>query len=187
MQLRDLTGQSFGRLTVIRQAGTNRAHQAIWHCVCTCGVAKDIPSTRLVTGNTKSCGCLRREVRVRLAQHMHETNKKPDAALNRVWYLYRARARNGGFSFTLPKELFRSLLVLPCFYCSRPPENASVAQSGDIFHYNGLDKKTPKLGYTPDNCVPCCKICNFMKNSLTFDEFLKRVHEIAERHPQCLS
>lgn len=58
----DLVGQKFGRLTVIRFAGTNKRHEALWECLCDCGNKKIIVGDSIKRGNTKSCGCLYREM-----------------------------------------------------------------------------------------------------------------------------
>ena len=54
----DLTGQRFGRLTVIRydHAEHDGAH---WFCKCDCGTEKAIAGYLLRNGATKSCGCLK--------------------------------------------------------------------------------------------------------------------------------
>ena len=58
----DLTGQIFGRLTVIkREENANDGH-ARWLCQCLCGNTTIVSSNVLKKGNTKSCGCLNREV-----------------------------------------------------------------------------------------------------------------------------
>ena len=54
---KDLTGQRFGRLTVIKRNGTNQHRRAIWRCKCDCGKYKDVCAAELLSGNTKSCGC----------------------------------------------------------------------------------------------------------------------------------
>lgn len=56
----DLVGQKFGRLTVIEFCGIKN-RKARWKCVCDCGLAVIAESGNLRSGNTKSCGCLRRE------------------------------------------------------------------------------------------------------------------------------
>lgn len=56
----DLTGQRFGRLTV--QHRSPAKGQARWLCQCDCGTEKVVPSDRLRLGETRSCGCLHREV-----------------------------------------------------------------------------------------------------------------------------
>lgn len=58
--IRNLTGQTFSRLLVLEEGG--RAGGAvIWKCQCSCGVIKNIRSRGLVSGTTKSCGCMKRE------------------------------------------------------------------------------------------------------------------------------
>lgn len=57
----ELTGQKFGRLTVIGIAGKDNRGEIIWHCVCDCGGEKDVLSSNLRKGLTQSCGCLQKE------------------------------------------------------------------------------------------------------------------------------
>lgn len=74
----DLTGQRFGRLTVLRQAeeqkkGTSRR----WVCRCDCGNEIVVAATNLKSGCTSSCGCKKRElmagnIRERAAQFYTE-------------------------------------------------------------------------------------------------------------------
>jgi len=55
----DLTGRQFSELTVVKHHG--RYHNKhFWLCRCRCGCAVSVPSTALVSGNTRSCGCIRR-------------------------------------------------------------------------------------------------------------------------------
>lgn len=54
----DLKGQRFGMLTVMKRVGTNKHRKALWKCKCDCGKNTTVASVDLVTGNTKSCGCL---------------------------------------------------------------------------------------------------------------------------------
>lgn len=51
----DLTGQVFGRLTVIGRSSRS------WECLCTCGTTTIVRSGYDLRHRTKSCGCLRRE------------------------------------------------------------------------------------------------------------------------------
>lgn len=59
MARRDLTGQKFGQLLVLREEGRDKNGHIIWHCVCDCGKEKNYLASNLTTGKTKSCGCLR--------------------------------------------------------------------------------------------------------------------------------
>lgn len=62
-RFKDLTGQKFDRLTVIKRAGTSKSGKVLWLCECSCGERNQITTTtsNLITGNTKSCGCLAKE------------------------------------------------------------------------------------------------------------------------------
>ena len=50
----DLTGQTFGRLTVVQRA----VGQKGWVCECSCGNRKAIRTDKLTSGKQKSCGCV---------------------------------------------------------------------------------------------------------------------------------
>ena len=55
--LKNLIGQKFGKLTVLNYSGSKNG-KAFWHCQCTCGKEKDISAASLISGDTRSCGCL---------------------------------------------------------------------------------------------------------------------------------
>lgn len=57
----DLTGQQFGRLTVIRQDVPTPSGKTRWVCCCECQTEKSVQSSDLRSGKTRSCGCLQRE------------------------------------------------------------------------------------------------------------------------------
>jgi hypothetical protein len=63
--LHDLTGQRFRRLTVIGRAANDRRGRARWVCACECGGEVSVLGGNLLSGNTTSCGCRRREVAAR--------------------------------------------------------------------------------------------------------------------------
>ena len=52
----DLTGQRFGKLTVIAPADNIEGRTA-WRCRCDCGNETIVKTYRLLNGHTKSCGC----------------------------------------------------------------------------------------------------------------------------------
>ena len=64
---KDLTGRRFGRLVVLR-SGTIRKGNYRWWCECDCGIQKQIQTTDLLSGASKGCGCLRKEL---LTTHGH--------------------------------------------------------------------------------------------------------------------
>ena len=58
---RDLTGQRFGRLTVLRQVPVPEGltQNNYWLCRCDCGTERVVLVSNLIRGHTKSCGCLK--------------------------------------------------------------------------------------------------------------------------------
>jgi rubredoxin len=65
----DLTGQTFGRLTVIEWAGKHpRNGKALWRCRCTCGKEIVTLGTYLRSGDTRSCNCLHMEATIAKGQ-----------------------------------------------------------------------------------------------------------------------
>lgn len=60
---RDLAGRQFGRLTALEQAPRPPGQRgALWRCRCDCGAVVVRAASELKRGNTRSCGCLRREM-----------------------------------------------------------------------------------------------------------------------------
>lgn len=76
----DLTGKTFGRLTVLEQAedyvDPRGEHVAMWKCKCACAnnTILSIRGTRLKRGETKSCGCLQKEITAKNNKRFHKTN-----------------------------------------------------------------------------------------------------------------
>jgi len=52
----DLTGQVFGKLTVVREVGSDRRGAVLWECRCECGMVKSVRGVFLRRGHSKSCG-----------------------------------------------------------------------------------------------------------------------------------
>ena len=58
---KDLTGRKFGKLTAVKYIGRGTHKASLWECKCDCGKTLNVMSTSLLSGNTKSCGCLSRK------------------------------------------------------------------------------------------------------------------------------
>jgi len=54
-------GNRYGRLVVIERRGQTKGRQALWKCVCDCGIEVITQGASLRNGHTSSCGCLQRE------------------------------------------------------------------------------------------------------------------------------
>jgi len=71
----DLTGRRFGRLIAMEFVGRSKHHQAHWRCRCDCGKYSVAQDGVLKSGETQSCGCLRRaKTRAASLKHGHCTN-----------------------------------------------------------------------------------------------------------------
>lgn len=53
----DLTGQRFGRLVAIKDAGYAKNRSRVWECICDCGNTTFARAQDLTSRHTKSCGC----------------------------------------------------------------------------------------------------------------------------------
>lgn len=62
----NLTGKRFGRLKVIKAVGKRKNDGRIWLCKCDCGNTTEVSARTLVSGHTRSCGCLQIEHITRL-------------------------------------------------------------------------------------------------------------------------
>lgn len=58
----NLAGQRFGRLLVIERVENKKNRLATWKCICDCGNETICLGASLRSGNTKSCGCLQRDL-----------------------------------------------------------------------------------------------------------------------------
>ena len=88
----DLKGQTFGRLTVISFSHKDKRGKFFWNCKCICGKEKVIRGEKLRSGNTRSCGCLQREVRGKAKRKHGMTNSK----LYTIWLNMKSRCRYPG-------------------------------------------------------------------------------------------
>ena len=81
---------------------------------------------------------------------------------------YIRSARDKNLDFEISQEDFDKIVKEPCHYCDVIQERG----------FNGIDRIASSIGYVTDNCVSCCKTCNYMKCSLSVDVFLKRIEHI---------
>lgn len=172
--VKDETGNVYGRLTILKRAPAPKGSQRVhWLCECECGNQKTVSGCDLRRGAVRSCGCLLKE---------QPANTLPDgeAAFRRMYYQYRKSADKRGLRFELTEDCFRNLTKQPCHYCGQEPSNAwaSHHDTGDYI-CNGIDRKDNDLGYVPDNCVPCCKQCNYFKIDMDYEAFIRYLDRVA--------
>lgn len=84
----DLTGQKFGRLTVINRVANSKSGKTMWFCNCICGNSCIVYSGNLRGGQTKSCGCIHKE------KFNHTIHGKRHSKLYLKWQNIKKRCLN---------------------------------------------------------------------------------------------
>lgn len=83
--------------------------------------------------------------------------------------------------FDLTRELFMDITKMPCEYCGEAPSQImSSKDANGVYVYNGIDRKDPLVGYTAENSVPCCGICNRAKSNMTFSKWMEWVGKLVK-------
>jgi hypothetical protein len=133
-----------------------------------------------------SCGCSQKNVSTwKSVGAKNITWKLPygEAAKNDLYSTYKTSARRRGLNFDIDVIFFTENVVKSCTYCGDELTSVKKSQSksGGDFLYTGIDRIDSSKGYTIDNCVPCCKICNIMKWDLTVEQFTNHIMKISSR------
>ena len=139
----DITGKQFGRLTVISRVENNKFGQVMWDCVCTCGKRTTVSGGHLKIGQTKSCGCLQKELLSKAKKIHGQTGNKT----YKSWSGMRERCYNpnnkiykyyGGRGITICKRWDK----FENFY----------SDMGDRPERMSIERTNNNKGYSPDNC-----------------------------------
>ena len=93
----DLTGQRFGRLTVIERVENDNDGHARWLCRCECGNTTIVAGKALRRGVTRSCGCLHDEVAAKHATSLNKTHGQRNSRLSRIWRGMKSRCQNPNY------------------------------------------------------------------------------------------
>jgi hypothetical protein len=80
-------------------------------------------------------------------------------------------AEHRGITWELDDDIAKKMLVQPCVYCNFIDLTVRV---------NGIDRMDSNGPYSENNCVPCCKDCNYMKCNYDPKTFIERCRKIAE-------
>lgn len=171
----NLLNKRFGKLSVLEKVPSPDSYSR-WKVKCDCGAIKVVRGSNLVSGQAKSCGCSK------ILQLMKARGQKDPLpfgeAARRVFLRtckYNAKRRK--LTWTISDTEFYEFSNKPCNYCSQPPSQNILKSSGN-FTYSGIDRLNSKQGYIFGNVVPCCWKCNWMKRSLSPEEFLAHVKQI---------
>lgn len=186
--MKDLTNKRFNRLTCIKPVGRSKSRLVIWECRCDCGNVKNISSEKLRHG-TKSCGCLKLE---NLKNNGGRDSKRwrgcGDLSLS-IFGRLKAGAKIRGYPFEVNIEYLWNLYLNQNKKCaisnrdmylpvhSRPNDNKPPNENSWMA---SLDRINNNLGYIEGNVRWVCKELNYMKYTMTDEEFLEWIKVIYE-------
>lgn len=85
-------------------------------------------------------------------------------------YTWSSKKRNISFNLTFGE--FNDIVSKPCWYCG---------EFSDEIELCGVDRLDNNLGYTVDNCIPCCTFCNQAKSNYSLNYFLYKIYIIANK------
>lgn len=184
MKLIDLTGQTFGHLTVIKKLDHRKGGRTWWLTKCACGNEREVNGSLLKISPNISCGC--QDFCCTLPGKRTHRNPQ-DVTINAVIGSYKTRCKKMGLDWQLDREQAKDLFQRPCYYCGTEPHTVKNAYKKHIqsrqsdlskqrcrdaaIKLNGIDRIDSTKGYFVDNCVTCCSVCNFAKRDLTIDDF----------------
>jgi len=176
-KFKDLSGQKFGRLTVNKYTGRSKGQSkhSIWECICDCGKIKDVVSTSLTRGLTRSCGCYH----IEKAGNNQKKLIEGEASFNLLLATYKKGAKKRDLVWKLTIEQFQFLTKGTCYYCGIEPQQ--FIKRNDLNGYylhNGIDRIINSMGYYKENCVSCCGVCNWLKNTMNQHDFLNHIARI---------
>lgn len=171
-------GDKFYRLTVKEVLPKGRAI-----FICDCGKKKNLRYYNVLrkAHPTKSCGCYKAEVcrKNSDAQKGAITKPKGYSAITRILKQYRDGAKYRSLVFELDREFVTEITKKPCRYCGK---TNSLTMKTEVYDwdYNGIDRLDNSIGYTKDNCVPCCKFCNRAKYQYSEEEFIEMCENVTK-------
>ncbi len=143
--MEDLTGRRFIKLTVVAYSHSGSYGKHYWLCQCDCGSLKSVEATKLRSGRTRSCGCIRKcgfdTIRYKLYHVWDNIIKRCCSPTDKRYHNY------GGRGITV----YSGWLRFEPFY--------EWALSNGYKLGLQLDRKDNNRGYSPDNCrFVTCKV-----------------------------
>jgi len=106
-----------------------------------------------------------------------------EGAVYEVFTKYRDRDKQRGFEMGLTVDQFRELIFSDCRYCGGMPDQGIKTPYMQEWYFmrNTVDRVDSKKGYTEENSVPCCLICNMNKGNSNVFDWLQWIHAVAAK------
>jgi uncharacterized protein YacL (UPF0231 family) len=182
--------EKHGRLTVIGPLNKTlqigkRGVRCLWAFKCDCGSYVECIGSDVKAKRKQSCGCLFEEHKAGCGKRLSIVNTKPnkEGPINKLFGAYERAAKSRGYEWLLSKDEFSQLIAQNCFYCGGEPKSKYTTCSkhpvnDNVLIYNGVDRKENNIGYTKENCITACGVCNRMKMDLDYNAFIQQITKI---------
>lgn len=121
------------------------------------------------------------ETHYRCRSCMHEDSRDTSdtPSKGKAFWHYRTSAKKRGYEFNLTYEQFLEIAEKDCHYCGlAPSERYAFKPWHTPAIINGIDRVDNSLGYSVENSVPCCLMCNKSKNKYDLVEWLEWVSRV---------
>lgn len=181
-KFQDVTGNRYGRLTVLAHASKNERGEHRWLCRCDCGTEKVYLGMSFKYGGTKSCGCLHKEVISGMNNYQAKRAMKKHGdyiASSYPWYyrsgclIRQAHKQKVPVGFESPAEFalyIRSIAPEKC-----PVFGETLTKGTKDMHIwsPSVDKIIPEKGYVRGNIQVISWFANAMKRDATPKQLVK--------------
>lgn len=141
-RIKDHTGKPFGRLKALRLSKQTEKGHAVWLCECDCGAIKEVLAQRLVTGKTKSCGCLHKELK--------EKHGMSESSEYTSWVKMKQRCYNTRYLYY---EDYGGRGIKVCDRWKDSFENFYEDMGDKLDKNYSIERLDVNKDYSPDNCV----------------------------------
>lgn len=176
----DLTGQRFGMLIVIEQKQSGP--RGSWHCVCQCDcgqVTKPLPQATLLRNTTTSCGCRRDQYKKITGKNSSQFTGYKEIH-GGYWSKLQRGAAKRNYKFTISIQEAWYLFQSQDKRCALTGLPITFGERASDLRTASLDRIDSSKGYIPNNVQWVHTKINFMKHTLTQEEFIKLCRKVAE-------
>lgn len=186
----NMIGKVYNSWKVLEYVET-KGKTAFYKALCLeCNKEFVVDGRNLRSGLSKRCvQCGLKSTRRKQTGKMKSVGIEPKlASYMKLYSHYKIRAIRKHREFTLSLERFIELLKGNCKYCGTEPRKLSQPLKGSKYSseklelstikFNGLDRVDSNIGYTEENSVTCCEMCNKAKLDWpieVFEDWIKRL------------
>ncbi|NCB97235.1 MAG: hypothetical protein EOM36_02595 [Bacteroidia bacterium] len=171
-------GTVFSRLTVLEETAPKLIEgggsRKCYKVRCECGKTFTTIGTSLKHKRVTECSSCAYQKRPQSTKRLTQEERMFTKTI-----VERCKTHNIPYSITATDYITTAKKV--CHYCGTPPviKGAHMTRHAETpIPVNGIDRVNNTLGYTIENIVPCCSLCNSMKSTLSSESFLAHIKQI---------